>query len=113
MQVSTNAWLLAAIAVPLTVLTVAIWILWVRHSKFNDPILPVYEERKELRACPRVSSLNCREEILPSDSRISTWTTLKESAKSIRSLPFGNMLERGKTLSSGTVKTGLPNLTKI
>lgn len=38
MQVSTNAWLLAAISVPLTVATILLWWLWVHFTTVKPTI---------------------------------------------------------------------------
>ncbi|KAH0558401.1 hypothetical protein GP486_004941 [Trichoglossum hirsutum] len=56
MRVSTNAWLLAAIAVPLTVLTIVMWWIWVRYVNVSlpsaslPPNLPVIPRKASLRA---------------------------------------------------------------
>jgi hypothetical protein len=37
MQVSGNAWLLAAVAIPLTLATIAAWLIWVNRKIFALP----------------------------------------------------------------------------
>jgi len=114
MKLSDNAWLLAAIAVPLTVVTVALWGTWVYFSKVTPP--PVNEQPNTLPAILRrrqssfKSILTSRKKQRPSPKLQSTSNWSFFSALSLKKQQPLKDLEKGIVFTEkpGALEQGSP-----